>query len=252
MKILSLGAGIQSSAVLLASEQGLLPRLDAAIFADTGWEPAAVYQHLGWLQQQTSIPVHVVRAGNIRTDRHGPKSMPFYIKSDNQTGIIRRQCTGDYKIEPVRRKMRKLIGAKKKGRVRNHVEQWLGISTDEVQRAKVSSVNWIDNHYPLILDLKWSRGDCLSWLAQHYPDQDIPRSACIGCPFKSDKEWLYLKQHSPDEWQQAVNFDQQHRNITEMNGQCFLHRSGQPLDQVDLNENQQDMFGQECTGMCGL
>ena len=39
LRILSLGAGVQSSVVLLMSIKGILPRLDAAIFADTQWEP---------------------------------------------------------------------------------------------------------------------------------------------------------------------------------------------------------------------
>jgi len=51
LRVLSLGAGIQSSTVLLMSLAGELPRLDAAIFADTGWEPAAVYAHLKRLEQ---------------------------------------------------------------------------------------------------------------------------------------------------------------------------------------------------------
>jgi len=40
---LSLGAGIQSSTVLLLACEGVIPRFDVALFADTGWEPRAVY-----------------------------------------------------------------------------------------------------------------------------------------------------------------------------------------------------------------
>lgn len=252
MKILSLGAGVQSSAVLLASEHGLLPRLDAAIFADTGWEPAVVYRHLDWLKQQTNIPIHMVQNGNIRTDKRGPASMPMYIGVDGNMGIIRRQCTGDYKIDPIQRKIRELIGAKKRGPVKGLVQQWLGISTDEVRRAKQSSIGWIETYFPLILDLKWSRSDCLAWLAQEYPGHVIPRSACIGCPFKSDAEWLRLKQDNPEEFRQAVEFDYANRHVTGLENPVYLHKSGQPLDQVNLNENQQDMFEQECAGMCGV
>lgn len=39
LKVLSLGAGVQSTTVLLMSWAGELPPLDCAIFADTGWEP---------------------------------------------------------------------------------------------------------------------------------------------------------------------------------------------------------------------
>ena len=64
LTVLSLGAGVQSSTLLLMAEAGEIePRPDAAIFADTGWEPAAVYQHLDWLETQTSIPIHRVSNG---------------------------------------------------------------------------------------------------------------------------------------------------------------------------------------------
>jgi hypothetical protein len=43
MRTLSLGAGVQSTALLLASANGLLPKLDVAIFADTGWQSRQVF-----------------------------------------------------------------------------------------------------------------------------------------------------------------------------------------------------------------
>jgi hypothetical protein len=46
LRVLSLGAGVQSTTLLLMSVYGELPPLDYAIFADTGWEPARVYEHL--------------------------------------------------------------------------------------------------------------------------------------------------------------------------------------------------------------
>ena len=46
MRVLSLGAGVQSTTLLLMAVEGILPGLDCAIFADTGWEPARVYEHL--------------------------------------------------------------------------------------------------------------------------------------------------------------------------------------------------------------
>jgi hypothetical protein len=46
MRTLSLGAGVQSTTLLLMSLDGTLPKVDCAIFADTGWEPARVYEHL--------------------------------------------------------------------------------------------------------------------------------------------------------------------------------------------------------------
>ena len=47
----ALGAGVQSTVMLLLADLGLIrPMPNAAIFADTGWEPQKVYQHLEWLE----------------------------------------------------------------------------------------------------------------------------------------------------------------------------------------------------------
>lgn len=69
--VLNLGAGVQSSTVLLMSIHGELPKLDHAIFADTGWEPAAVYRQLDWLgglAAEAGIRVHRVTLGDITGD----------------------------------------------------------------------------------------------------------------------------------------------------------------------------------------
>lgn len=42
INVLSLVAGVQSTTVALMSIEGALPRLDHAVFADTGWEPQGV------------------------------------------------------------------------------------------------------------------------------------------------------------------------------------------------------------------
>tara|TARA_B100001123_G_scaffold277138_1_gene308254 strand:- start:899 stop:1963 length:1065 start_codon:yes stop_codon:yes gene_type:complete len=72
LNILSLGAGRQSSYLFHASGRGILPKLDCAIFADTGWEPDEVYGHLQWLIDEWSpeygIPIHVVGTKNIKDD----------------------------------------------------------------------------------------------------------------------------------------------------------------------------------------
>lgn len=101
-RAISLGAGIQSSAMLALSANGVLPKADVAIFADTGWEPAAVYAHLDRLEREIAtpagIPVLRVSSGNIRADALDPDrrfaSMPLHILNKNGgQGMTRRQCT---------------------------------------------------------------------------------------------------------------------------------------------------------------
>ena len=73
LHVISLGAGVQSTTMALMAAHGdITPMPDCAIFADTGAEPLAIYQHLDWLETKLPFPVHRVSAGNLRdeiTDR---------------------------------------------------------------------------------------------------------------------------------------------------------------------------------------
>lgn len=114
LKILSLGAGVQSTTMFLMAEKGDLERPDRAIFADTGWEPPAVYEHLKWLQSVATIPIDVVTAGNIREEtianvREGRfLTLPVFSDDAGKPGMLRRQCTKDYKLLPLQQHAREL------------------------------------------------------------------------------------------------------------------------------------------------
>jgi len=254
--IISLGAGVQSTTMLLMACRGELePMPDVAIFADTGWEPAAVYEHLEWLESESTIPIERVSIGNIREDTIDPErraaTMPYYVRGDGIDGSMRRQCTSEYKLKPLRRRVRELLaeaGVKQ-------AEMWIGISTDEAHRMRDSAVGYIRNRYPLIVS-RMTRANCVAWCERNgYPRP--PRSACIGCPYHHDAEWRRMKREGNGEWQQAVEFDAAIRHLPRIRGDVFLHRSCRPLSEVDLttaeDHGQQSMaFGEECEGMCGV
>ena len=109
LRILSLGAGVQSSTLALMIEKNLVPMVDCAIFADTGAEPKEVYTWLEWLKTQVSYPVYIVQWRNLKEDLIAVASgqrnivpIPFFtIDEAGKKGIMRRQCTADYKIRPV-------------------------------------------------------------------------------------------------------------------------------------------------------
>lgn len=270
LKILSLGAGVQSSAIALMSAAGKLPPLDAAIFADTGWEPKAVYDWLhGYLIPRLPFPVHIVQRANLRDEEIKAKvrggrtdvgdarwaTLPYFTKSpDGSLGMIRRQCTGDYKVKPIERKTREILGLAP----RQHypkiasVEMWLGISLDEMQRMKTSVDAWRIYRHPLV-DLKMTRHDCLQWMESNSHPMP-PRSSCIGCPFHSDDEWRKL---TKEEFLDAVEFDSAIRTAGGSRCETFLHRSCVPLNEVDfstLEDHGQQVFSfnDECSGVCGV
>jgi hypothetical protein len=269
LRVISLGAGVQSTTMALLAAHGEIgPMPDCAIFADTGWEPAAVYEHLRWLMSPNVLPfpVHVVSAGNIHADlmeRNSARSgrrfvtIPaFTLEPDGHAGIGKRQCTAHYKIEPLHRKMRELLGKGRRDRMpAGIIEKWLGISVDEIIRATPSRVNYVVNRFPLI-ERRMHRRDCLEWLKQHdYPRP--PKSACIGCPFHDDVQWRDIRDNRPDEWAEAVKVDAAIRApYGSFRGEQFLHSQCVPLDQVDLStaedHGQLNLFNNECEGMCGV
>lgn len=263
MRVLSLGAGVQSTTLALMYSRGDLgPMPDCAIFADTGWEPRAVTEHLDRLEPALRFPVYRVAAGNIRSDimaKHTTRtgrfaSVPWFtLMANGDKGMGRRQCTAHYKLEPIRKKVRELLGHPHPKRVpRDACTMLIGISTDEAIRAKDSRVLFIKNTYPL-LDQRMSRSDCRAYLRDR--QWKAPKSACIGCPFHSNAAWREIRDNEPEEWADAVLVDRAIRNADAMRGivgQQFMHRSCVPLDQADLDRGQPvDLFGNECEGMCG-
>lgn len=295
LRALSLGAGVQSTTMALMAAHGEIgPMPDCAIFSDTGWEPKAVYQHLDWLMSGNVLPfpVHIVSAGNIREELVGAgegkrwASIPAFAKTvipagselpvydenaegeiieigsrstSRETvsiGMIRRQCTTDFKIVPIRRKVRELANlTRRRSPPYAVVEAWIGISIDEIIRAKPSFEPWQVKRFPLI-EQRMSRRDCLAWLRRHgYPEP--PKSACIGCPFHDNGRWRDMRDHDVEAWADAVAVDQALRTgLRGIRGEVFLHRSCVPLDEADLSTaadyGQLDLFGNECEGMCGV
>lgn len=253
LRILSLGAGVQSTTVALMAARRDIPMFDAAIFADTGWEPAAVYRHLDWLETQLPFPVHRVSAGSLRADLMAGRNsiggrfsaVPWFtLTKSGKQGMGRRQCTKEYKLRPLQRKVVELLGGRPKGGAVVSV----GISREEAWRMKPSRVGYIVNDWPLIA-LGMRRYDCLRWLMERqYPEP--PKSACIGCPFHDAGGWRAL---TAAEFTDAVEVDRAIRNRPGSRTQQFMHPSREPLELVDLSTSAvADLFNMECEGMCGV
>lgn len=250
-RALSLGAGVQSTALALLAAEGVTEGYDVAIFADTGWEPAAVYTHLDKLEaeglQPAGIPLVRVSSGNIRNDALDPAhrfaSMPLFVKNqDGGDGMARRQCTSEYKLKPIKAEIRRLGYVHPTPVPRGvHVEQAIGISTDEIGRAKDSGIGYLKSTFPL-LDLGMSRADCERYLKSR-GWTSVEKSACIGCPFHGNAQWRRIRDAAPSEWADAVEFDRQIRTGSaranaagqELRGQMYLHRSRVPLDQAPID-----------------
>jgi hypothetical protein len=267
-RVLSLGAGVQSSTLALMYSLGYLkPMPDAGIFADTKGEPKAVYDWLKFLQSTVRFPIHIVSKGNlwqsatnVRTTRDGERTyietaIPVFTVDGLKKGKGNRHCTRDFKIKAVQKKVRELINLKRVNkRTPVLVEMAIGISTDEAHRMKSSRETWIKNTYPLI-DASYSRQDCIDWMRFYYSEP--PRSACTYCPFRSDEQWMAL---TKEEFDDAVQKEKQLQNAysraSELDSVPFLHSSRVPLNEVKFKIGhgieELNKFGNECEGMCGV
>lgn len=287
--VLNLGAGVQSTCLfLLAREPDAKLRFDVAVFADTGEEPQAVYHHLDYLRSLGQPEIWIRSAGKLGDDLiHGVNStgqrfasIPAFTAEDHllrpgscdhrlppapKYGMVRRQCTAEYKIRVIEKAIRReVVGLKPKQRMPKDVKvfQYFGITTDEARRAerakrRFEKTPWAVPVYPF-LDMGWSRQQCVDWLKDRLPHA-APRSACVFCPYRTNKEWLHLKQTDPAGWQRAVEIDHALRQEgtvanRKMTQKLYLHRSCIPLDMVDL-DHEKTLFRpltNECAGMCGV
>ena len=261
LRVLSLGAGIQSTTMaLMAAHSEIEPMPDLAIMADTGDESSKTMEHLAWLRSPNVLPypVNVVSKGrlsdSIRARANGQGrfvSAPFYTANG---GMGRRQCTREYKVEPLTKEQRALMGFKPRQRIEpESCEIWIGISTDECVRAGAAFERWAVNRYPL-LEQRMSRHDCEQWLLRNdYPIP--PRSCCVFCPYRTNAEWRWLRDNDPEGWADAVEIDRLIRSTPGMDNAEYLHRDLVPLDEVDLStdeERGQLGFLNVCEGGCGL
>jgi hypothetical protein len=280
LRVLSLGAGVQSTTLALMAARGdLVPMPDCAIFADTQSEPAAVYKHLAWLESVLPYPVIRVTSGNLETDilngqnttSHDWCAIPAFVENEaGETAILRRQCTQEYKLHAIVAEVRRQIGLKPRQSIRHFlrlkraeptpplVEMCIGISTDEIERLTQSRHAYIHARHPLV-EARMSRLACERWLTER--QYRIPgKSACRFCPFRTDAEWLDMKVNAPIDFAGAVAVDRAIRHGNPFVGmrtsRMALHRSLRPLEEIDFTIPDPTAgrfdFKNECLGMCGV
>lgn len=232
-----------------------------------------MYDTLGWLQNQLSFPIIATDNGRslkedvlngVNAQGKPWLTIPAYLADNNgnNAGINWRQCTKNYKLDPIRRKVQELLGVAPREAIPDGtwVEMWLGITTDEIARVKTSRFWWIGHRYPLVDDIAMTRQECLQWFQIHYPGRQLSRSACIACPFRSSQSWLDIRESDPDLFAEAVELDSNLRTKKHNAGRMFrkkayLHHRRIPLLDAleqDIQERESNGFINECEGHCGL
>ena len=261
----SWSGGVPSTGLVAASIAGLLPRVDVAIFADTGAETETTYRTVeewrGFIQQRgidvLGAPVATSIVDDILTPEVHFADVPFYtLHPDGKVGKLKRQCTAEYKVRPIKRGLRDYLGVSRRGRLGSGiVEQWIGYTREEVGRIHAPRVAWIKERFPWI-DKGWYRFNVVDFLVDFCERYRLPMptdSACWMCPFRGD--WWTLPEQG-----RAVEFDASIRYVTKLkaDGPCFLTRDCEPLSEIVLKPVPeprllQMAFAMECgSGYCEL
>ena len=268
MKIISLGLGVQSTALYFLSSMGIIPKADFAVFADPGAESEETYKYLQYLQiwqkSNHGIEIVVENGCNIYTDiiqkskaNKQFASIPGFTQNeDGTTGILRRQCTREYKIAQVHKAIRKLYDLKPYQRFPK-TDIWIGITLDEAHRAKDSREKWANNIYPFLnypdsyLTKPWNRFDCISF----YQENNLvipPKSSCVFCPYQSPNRWKNVMKSRDRE--KVIHVDKAIRDMSMkgMRAPIYLTSHCLPIDKINFQNIPEDMFGNECEGYCGI
>ena len=258
MIVWSYGGGTQSAAIAVLILEGKLPMPDIICMADTAREVQETWDYLKRVVRPAGIDVKIIPHSYATVDLHGGRDdllIPAFTRyrmdhnendllkpthrSSIEVGKLPTFCSNEWKQRPVRRWLREQ-GVK-------DCDLWLGISTDEIERMKISDVKWQRNVYPLIEIIPTSRHQCVSLVERHgWPTP--PKSRCFMCPNMSPSHWRTLRDKAPEDFAKAVELE---RELQTLDADIYLHKLGIPLtDAVAQSDLQSDMFDGCDSGFC--
>ena len=275
MKILSCGAGMQSTALALMSCENALaarkgweipnkdvPIYDLVIFCDLGMEPSWVLMQWQFIEKacdSAGIPhklLHTDLYGHLM-ENFGERrtvSIPWWtLGDDGKKSKMPRNCTIDFKIEMISKYIRwEVLGYRKGQRLKDHDkkahEMHMGFSLEEERRCNESPNPMFVNKFPLVR-MGWTRAESYAYCLDVW-GLDTKASACSFCPFHQNYFFKYLKENHPDEYAAVVEVDNLLRDKNPkppMDSDLFISRSRKRLE--DLTP--EDCDDMKCFEYCG-
>ncbi len=256
----SYGGGTQSIAITVLVSNGRLPKPERVVIADTGREATETWEYTDKyvrpLLARVGLEIEIADHSLSTVDMYsiggnGNKDLLIPAYTGVGGGQLRTFCSSEWKKNVIRRWLRNEGYGPK-----NPVEQWVGISLDEIGRCKPSGVNWLNTNWPLLYlhSPALNRLDCID-IVKSAGLPLPPKSSCYMCPFRSDTQWKRLKEQYPEDWAKAVVIDKEIRE-NDIYNSLYLHRSRVPLENAVLLEKQErvlPLFGDtaECdSGYC--
>lgn len=214
-QFISFSGGVESTAMCL-----LYGGKAKAITADTGWEHPEMYER--W--QEVEIRLRMIHPNfeiiRVKNARH-PGGLKQYIAGQNFYPSHRaRYCTRKFKIEPINDFLSS----------QGACELMIGLNADEAGKR-------IGNHglkknvrytYPL-MDNGITRAACRRLLKRFNLEPVFPpymqRGGCVGCFFKSKKEYTAMALLAPDQFLEVEEIEEK---IQDARGRFYGVRDGIP------------------------
>lgn len=256
-RFISYGGGVQSSALIVLAAQGKIAPVKAAVFCNTGDDSehpdTLVYVRTVMRDycEKNGMPLIEIQKtlrGEPQTllermTKHERESLSEPIPVYGYTGMpTSRVCTVDHKVRVYEKWVRKNAD-------RLPVETLIGISVDEIERAKTSESKYDTRKYPL-LDLGMTRTDCAAVIR----DAGLPvppKSSCFFCPFHSMLTWSELRRDSPDLFEKSAQLEDLLNERRAKRGMppVYLTRKLIPVREA-VAVAQDSLFGSEMQGQC--
>lgn len=257
-RYISYGGGVQSTALIVLAAQGKIPAVDAALFCNTG-DDSEHPETLTYVRDimtpwaaERGIPVlelQRVTKGESQTlygrmMNHTKDSLSEPIPVYGYSGApLSRACTVDHKIKVLEKYIR--ANAKELP-----VETLIGISVDEIERAKPATNKYETRTYPL-LDLGMNRINCAEVIAAAGLPVP-PKSSCYFCPFHSMLTWSELRRDKPDLFEKAAQIEDtlNERRAKREKPPVFLTRKLIPLREAVAEASPTLFSDNEMAGQC--
>ena len=191
--VVSYGGGIQSTAlVVLAMRERWA--IDEIVHVDLmGAESPATREYVAlfgdWLRREHGRDITIIERDLYGDMLARPGFTPVPWRGKYERFILSRQCTRQYKVQPLQRYLYDRYPGERIGLM-------LGISVDEYHRMRDSSAARIEHVYPLV-DRRLTRWQCREIIER--AGLAVPwKSSCWFCPFRSVVSQWALVQRYPD------------------------------------------------------
>lgn len=228
---LSFGGGVNSVAMMLMLlDEGV--KFEAVYVWMPDWPETHEYI---LMLEDNGYPITIITGGK---SHRGVKLGNLYEYAWSQRMMPQRNprwCTSHFKIAPLSAYFQKPCFV------------MLGIDAGESHRARLGSINGIENRYPLI-EREIDRQECIKIIKEHGLPVPI-KSGCYICPFQRVSQIKELRRKHPDLFCKLVDLERRNNAYRETKGKAPYYNMRKPMDKI-INEPDSYLFDEMAYPPC--